>query len=146
MKGKLKKNILIFFIAIVLIAAVTGYLIWNKPHLNVKDANAINITAVDLYKIFTTDSASAKSKYLNAVVAVSGEVKQVSRNQQNQQIILLKTNIPDGSVNCTMEENANNIKAGDTIVVKGICSGYINGDIDMDLPGDVFLVRCYSST
>ena len=146
MKGKLKKNILIFFIAIVLIAVVTGYLMWNKPHQNVKDADAIKITAIDLYKIFTMDSARAKSKYLNVVVAVSGEVKQVSLNQQNQQIILLKTNTPDASVNCTMEENANNIKAGDTIVVKGICSGYINGDIDMGLPGDVFLVRCYSST
>ncbi len=51
--------------------------------------------------------------------------------------------IPDASVNCTMEENVNNIKAGDTILIKGICSGYINGDIDMGLPGDVFLIRCY---
>jgi len=144
MKGKQKKNILIFFIAIVLIAVVTVYMMWNKPHLNVKDADAIKITAVDLYKIFTTDSASAKTKYLNTVVAVSGEVKQVSLNQQNQQIILLKTRDPDASVNCTMEENANSIKTGDTIVVKGICSGYISGDIDMGLPGDVFLIRCYS--
>ena len=146
MKGKLKKNILIFFIAIVLIAVVSGYLMWNKPHQNVKDADAIKITAIDLYKIFTTDSARAKSKYLNVVVAVSGEVKQVSLNQQNQQIILLKTNTPDASVNCTMEEKANNVKTGDTIVLKGICSGYISGDPDMGLAGDVFLTRCYIST
>lgn len=143
MTGKQKKNILIFFIAIFFIAVITGYMMWNKPHLNVKDADGIKITAIDLYKIFTTDSANAKSKYLNRIVAVSGEVKQVSLNQQNQQIILLKTHNPAASVNCTMEENANNIKAGDTIVVKGICSGYINGDIDMGLPGDVFLIRCY---
>ena len=32
-----------------------------------------------------------------------------------------------------MEENAGNIKAGDTIVIKGICSGYISGDVDMGL-------------
>jgi hypothetical protein len=119
---------------------------WNKPHRNVKDAEAVKITAIDLYKIFTTDSASVKSTYLNKVVAVSGEVKQVSLNQQNQQIILLKTHDPDASVNCTMEENANSIKAGDSIVVKGICSGYISGDINMGLPGDVFLIRCYIST
>ena len=143
MTGKLKRNIFIFFIAIVLIAVITGYMMWNKPHRNVKDADAVKVTAIDLYKIFTTDSSKAKSNYLNTVVAVSGEVKQVSLNQQNQQIILLKTQTTDASVNCTMEENANNIKAGDTIVVKGICSGYINGDITMDLPGDVFLIRCY---
>lgn len=145
MTGKLKRNILIFFIAIVLIGAITGYMMWNKPHLDVKDAEAVKITAIDLYKIFTTDSASAKIKYLNKVIAVTGEVKQVSLNQQNQQIILLKTHDPDASVNCTMEEKGNNIKAGDNIVVKGICSGYINGDVDMSLPGDVFLIRCYIS-
>jgi hypothetical protein len=145
MKGKLKRNILIFLIAIVVIAVVTGYMMWNKPHQNVKDANAIKITAIDLYKTFTTDSVKAKSTYLNVVVAVSGEVKQVSRNQQNQQVILLKTQTADASVNCTMEENINNVKAGDTIVLKGICSGYISGDIDMGLPGDVFLIRCYIS-
>ena len=143
MKGKLKKNILIFFIAIVVIGAVTGYLQWNKPHRDVKGANAVAITAIELYKIFITDSVKAKAQYLNRVVEVSGEVQQVSVNQQKQQVILLKTGTPDAWVNCTMEENANNIKAGDAIMVKGICSGYINGDIDMGLPGDVFLVRCY---
>ena len=145
MTGKLKRNILIFLIGIVLIVAITGYMMWNKPHVDVKDANAVKITAIDLYKIFTTDSANAKIKYLNKIVAVSGEVKQVSLNQQHQQIILLKTHEPDASVNCTMEENVNTIKAGDTILLKGICSGYINGDIDMGLPGDVFLIRCYKS-
>ncbi|MEP6950882.1 MAG: hypothetical protein ABI863_16470 [Ginsengibacter sp.] len=145
MTGKLKRNILIFFVAIVLIGAITGYMMWNKPHLDVKDAEAVRITAIDLYKIFTTDSAGAKLKYLNKVVAVTGEVKQVSLNQQNQQIILLKTHDPGASVNCTMEADVNSIKAGDTIVVKGICSGYINGDVEMGLPGDVFLIRCYIS-
>ena len=145
MTGRLKKNILIFFIAIVLIAVVAGYMIWNKPHRDVKGADAVKITAIDLYKIFTTDSVTAKSTYLNAVVAVTGVVKQVSLNQQNQQIIFLKTNNEDASVNCTMEANADNIKARDTITVKGICSGYINGDIDMGLPGDVFLIRCYNT-
>jgi hypothetical protein len=146
MKGKLKKNILIFFIVIVLIAVVTGYMIWNKPHQNVKDANAVKITAIELYNGLANDSTRAKSIYVNKVVAVSGEVKEVTKNQQNQQIILLKTNIPGGYVNCTMEENANNIKPGDTILLKGICSGYIGGDKDMDLPGDVFLIRCYYSS
>lgn len=143
MKGK--TNILIFFIIIVLIAVVAGFLVWNKPHQEVRDAKAIKITAIGLYKIFVTDSARGNSAYINKVVAVTGEVKQVLLNQQHQQIILLNTGTPGASVNCTMEENANNIKTGDTILLKGICSGYLGGDIDMELPGDVFLIRCYPS-
>ena len=145
MKRNPKTNILIFVIALVVIAVAAGYMMWNKPHENVKDASAVIISAVDLYKIFTSDSAKAKSMYLNKVVAVSGEVVRISDNQQNQQVILLKTPTTDAFINCTMEENINNIKAGDIIVLKGICSGYIGGDIDMGLAGDVFLTRCYIS-
>ena len=146
MKRNPKTNILIFFIALVIIGVAAGYMMWNKPHENVKDASAVKISAINLYKIFTSDSAKATSMYLNTVVAVSGEVVQVSNNQQKQQVILLKTQTAGASINCTMEENANNVKAGDTIVLKGICSGYIGGDPDMGLAGDVFLTRCYIST
>jgi hypothetical protein len=142
MQGKLKRFILLIFIAFITIAAIIVYQVWNKPHRDVKDADAIKISAIDLYN----DLASAKTSYVNKVVAVSGEVKEISKNQQNQQIILLKTGISGGYINCTMEENAGNIKAGSTIVLKGICSGYIGGDKDMDLPGDVFLIRCYYSS
>ena len=138
-----KKYIFLFFIAAVAIAAVVVYFIWNKPHKNIKDAVAIEISSGQLYDSFTNDSAGTKSKYINKVLSVSGKVTAISKNQQNQQIILLKTNTADASINCTMEEKANNIREGDIVSVKGICSGYIPGDKDMDLPGDVFFFLFY---
>jgi hypothetical protein len=42
-----------------------------------------------------------------------------------------------------MEENVKIVKAGDSILLKGICMGYTGGDQDIQLPGDVFLIRCY---
>ena len=143
MRKKTKRNIFLTFIAILILTAFVGYCIWNKPHLNVKNDNAIKTTAIALYSGLSKNDTISKSIYLNKVVEVSGVITQVSLNQQHQQIILLKTNVSGGSVNCTMEEKANNIKAGDSIVLKGICSGYIGGDMDMGLPGDVFLIRCY---
>jgi hypothetical protein len=145
MTKRTKRNIFLIFIVLVFAIAIVGYSIWNKPHLNVENATAINITAIALYSDLSKNDTISKSIYLNKVVEVSGKITQVSLNQQHQQIILLKTNVSGGSVNCTMEEKANNIKAGDSIVLKGICSGYIGGDIDMGLPGDVFLTRCYHS-
>ena len=108
-------------------------------------ATGIETTAIKLYSDLTKDSANMKAKLISKIVIVSGEIKQVLKNQKKQQIILLKTNTSGGSVNCTMEENIKNIKMGDKIIIKGICSGYIGGDLDMDLPGDVFLTRCYRS-
>ena len=131
--------------AIIVIAAIVGYSIWNEPHRDIKSATALKVSAVALYDNLTKDSANMKSKFVSRVVDVSGEVKQILKNQNGDQIILLKTNVSDGSVNCTMEEKANNVKPGNTISIKGICSGYIGGDLDMGLPGDVFLIRCYPS-
>ena len=146
MRKKTKRNIFLILIATIIAIAIVGYSIWNKPHLNVKNANAIKTTAIALYSDLSNNDSIPKSIYLNKVVEVLGEITHVSINQQHQQIILLKTNVSGGSVNCTMEEKVNNIKAGDSIVLKGICSGYIGGDIDMGLPGDVFLTRCYPSS
>ncbi len=143
MRKKLIRNIFLFLVAFTVIAAIIGYGLWNKPHQNIKSASAISIAAVELYDSLSNEVNHKKSIFINKVVAVSGEVKQVLKNQQRQQVILLKTNISGGSVNCTMEEAVNNIKAGDKVFIKGICSGYIGGDKDMDLPGDVFLIRCY---
>jgi len=145
MKKENKRTLFTFFVAIIVISGIISYSIWNEPHKDIKNATAIKTTATALYSNLTKDSVNMKSIFINKVVVVSGEVKQVSKNQKDQQVILLKTNIPDGAVNCTMEEKINSIKPHDTISIKGICSGYIGGEMDMGLPGDVFLIRCYHS-
>lgn len=144
MRKKLNKYVwplIVIFVA----AVIIGYHEWNKPHKNVKNAEAVEASAVALYNGLAHDNTNAKLRFINKVVAVSGRVKQLSENQQNQQIVLLRTNIYDGSVNCTMEENIQNIKVGDTILIKGICIGYSGGDSSIGMPGDVFLIRCYPS-
>jgi len=146
MERKTKRNIFSIFIAMIVIAAVIGFMMWNEPHRDIKDSTALKTTAVVLYSNLTKDSARMKSKLVNQVVEVSGEVKNILKNQKGDQIILLETNTSGGSINCTMEEKISNVKPGDTISIKGLCSGYIGGDPDIDLPGDVFLIRCYPST
>lgn len=137
------QRILFIVMGLALVGFVIGYLVWNKPHEDVKDTDAVETDAVSLYNTFTKDAAEAKSNYLNKIVQVSGVVQGISANQQQQQIILLKTSVPGASVNCTMEQNSDKIKQGDTITLKGICSGYMGGDADLGIPGDVFLIRCY---
>ncbi|MEO5908666.1 MAG: hypothetical protein ABIR50_10085 [Ginsengibacter sp.] len=146
MGNTFKRYAPLIFIIILSIAAFIGYQIWNKPHENIKNAVALQTSAIKLYNSLINDSAHKKTLFINKIITVSGEVKLVLKNQRNQQVILLKTNISDGSVNCTMEENIKNIKSGDMVLIKGICIGYIGGDNDLQIPGDVFLIRCYRST
>jgi hypothetical protein len=143
MVTKKRKNIFLLS-AIIFIAAITaGYLLWNKPHKNVKDAVAVEVTATDLYNLFIADSSKSKNLYVDKIILVSGRVEKISVNQQLQDIILLKTAVTGAYINCTMENKTTGVKDHDSISIKGICSGYISGDIDMGLPGDVFLTRGY---
>lgn len=137
-------KILIIITVVILTACLAVYVIWNKPHKNVEDANATQITAPLLYNSFVTDSANARSLYVDKIVEVKGEVAKIAVNQQAQQIILIKTAVEGAFINCTMEKEAAGLKAGDNTRIKGICSGYISGDADMGLPGDVFLIRGYA--
>ena len=144
--GRKYKRYAFWSLAVVIITGVIiGYRLWNKPHENIKNASAIKINAIALYNTLANDSSYTPSSLVNKILVVSGKVKRVSENQQKQQVILLETNVPDGSVNCTMEEKVKIVKAGDSILLKGICMGYTGGDQDIQLPGDVFLIRCYHS-
>ncbi|MEO8961208.1 MAG: hypothetical protein ABI325_04960 [Ginsengibacter sp.] len=144
MRRRFSKYIFLSLSILIVIAVLIGYGVWNKPHESIKNAVAVEINAVALYHSLAHDSAHAEI-FINKVVAVIGKVKQVYENRQKQQVILLQTNVEGGSVNCTMEENKKGIKAGDILALKGICIGYSGEDNDMQLPGDVFLVRCYRS-
>lgn len=142
MVRKLGKYTILTFATLIVVAVIIGYNIWNKPHPDIRDADAVKITSIALYDILSKHGGDSAT-YLNKVVKVSGVISNVSKNGQNQQIILLKSNVSGGSVNCTMEKEVNDRKPEDAIVLKGMCSGYIGGDMDIGLPGDVFLIRCY---
>jgi uncharacterized protein (DUF1330 family) len=131
----------IFFAA--LVAAIVGFYLWNKPAVDVANAEAIQTTAVDLYKSFILDSVMANKKYGQKILAVSGTVSRISSNQQNQAVVLLKTESDGAFVNCTMEEKNSAIKENSSISIKGICMGLGQGDADLGIPGDLYLTRCY---
>jgi pectate lyase len=138
-----KKIILLAVIVLVLVAVMVGYYFYTKGPIDVKGASGKKISAIELYKTFSTDSLSAKKQFLEKILEVSGTVVQVSQNQQNQAIVLLKTTTEGASVNCTLEGATNAVKEGDNISIKGICSGMGEGDVDMGITGDVYLIRCY---
>lgn len=143
MSKKVIKTVLLTLVLCTVIAASIGYYFINKGPKDVKNSSAIKIDAESLYTKFSTDSNYAIKKYAGKILEVIGKVNTISTNQQNEKIILIKTNVVGASVNCSMEEDPGNIQINDHVVIKGICSGIGQGDIDMGIPGDVYLTRCF---
>ncbi len=138
-----KRKIIVALLVLILAAGSIGLYMYNKEGPDVNNAGTIKVTAPELYELFTKDSVSAKQKYAEQILNVTGEVSGVSKNQQDNLIILLKTNNPGASINCTMEGPAGSLKNGNKISMKGICKGIGQGDADLGIAPDVYLSRCY---
>src|SRR5829696_4588719 len=118
--GNKKKYILISITVILLLLLGIGYYMYNKPAQDVQHADGKEVTATALYEQYAKDSVLAKKEFTQKILQVSGIVTQVSNNQQNNTVVLLKTNTESASVNCTMEGPSTGIIAGNKVEIKGI--------------------------
>jgi hypothetical protein len=119
----------ILFISIVVITGLllgVAYYEYNKKAPEVADLTAEQISAVDLFKHFTSNETQANESYLNKALQVSGNVLEVKENQNNQLQIILDAGDPMFGIACTMDQSLKNIKPGDHVTIKGICTGYLN--------------------
>lgn len=142
MAGKAKK-IVVWVMVLAAAGAAAGYFLWNKPHKDVADAAGIKIKAAALYQAFIEDSAAANTKFIDKIVEVSGTVKSIGVNQQQQAVVTLQAGTGDAAVNCTLEQKDAVLKEGTAIILKGICTGMGEADADLGIMGDVYLIRCY---
>ena len=137
-----RKYVLLFLLAIAAIAAGFAYYSYTNTGVNVEKAHAEKISAPELYDAFLQDTIAAKGRYLNKVVEVSGTATRSTVNQQDQTIVLLQTSSGGAAINCTLEEKADPIREGQPVTLKCICQGLGEGDAELGIAADVYLVRC----
>ncbi|GAC1437792.1 MAG: hypothetical protein NVSMB63_00190 [Sediminibacterium sp.] len=116
-------------LAIIFIIAITGgivaYRIFNKEHRDVTKEQGVQLSAQQLYDAFRINEAAANKQYLDKAVEIRGEVAEVTTNQDGNIVVNVKTTDPLFVINCTFKTSPGQLKAGDTITFKGICTGYI---------------------
>jgi hypothetical protein len=132
---KSSKTIFLLLLTLLLSAAFyIWFFIWNKPQANVAKIEGIKIEAATLFNEYISNEKAANQKYLEKILEVTGVVTSITKNAEGLAVILLKADDPMFGINCTMEGKANNIKEGEQVTLKGICTGYLT---------DVVLIRCY---
>lgn len=112
-----------------LVCAITGgiivYRIYTKEHRDVTKEQGVQLSAQRLFDEFKANEAEANKKYLDKAIQMTGEIVEVSTNQDGNIVVNFKTNDPLFVINCTFKTNPGQLKAGETITFKGICTGYI---------------------
>jgi hypothetical protein len=108
-----------------LAAAGVVYYVYNKPHRDVSSEKGVQLSAQNLYDAFRTNENDANKLYLDKAIELTGEVADVSTNQDGKTVVNFKTSDPLVVINCTFRDNPGELKPGQTITFKGICTGYI---------------------
>lgn len=135
-KNKKIGYILLFLGVIIISLALSQY---YKPHIDVYNTEPDIITeTTNILGAFENDEDAANKKFLDKIIQINGQISKVEASENNGIILTLDNeNKGLGTVICHLstEENKklSNLKEGQNVVVKGICTGYLM---------DVILVRC----
>jgi hypothetical protein len=126
-----RSAVLISILIILVVGGVIVYKIWNKPFNDPLEGDAIKITAIQLFNDFSTNEASAQKKYVpeklgDKKVEITGEIKEIGKNEDGEIFYILKTPDEMFGVKCIMDkgEEIKNAKVGDAITIRGFCDGY----------------------
>jgi len=132
------KKIIQYILAVIIVVAIGGYyyvFIYAKNHhRNVQTETAITILADSLSSQFQADEKKANSLYLNKAIIVKGTVLSVEKNQQGQVMIMLGNAGSFSNVSVTLAANttAPIITVGQTITIKGVCTGALSDVVITD--------------
>jgi hypothetical protein len=123
--SKAKNLLWLGLIGIALSVSLTIYFVYTREHRDVSSEKGIRVTAQKLFEAFTADETKANALYLDKAIEITGEVVNVSTNQDGNIVVDFKTNDPFFLINCTFKSDPGALKTGDSITFKGICTGYI---------------------
>lgn len=123
-----RKLIILAGALLCLIAAGTGYYMYNKPRTSASDSRTEKqITAQKLYEEFTNNEPKADSTYVNKVVEVKGTVVDIQKTGTSVSVLLEGQPAGTGGVNCSIVpgEEAALPKIGESVKIKGLCTGML---------------------
>ena len=131
----LKKLLIGFVIAVALVGAVGMYYVFIysvNHHRDVKEEIGISITANDLATAYQQNEVQANMSYLNKAVLVKGLVISVDKDQSGKTTLLLGDEASLSNVFITLKEVHKIPQKGDTVMVKGVCSGFLSDVVVAD--------------
>lgn len=129
----MKKYFLPLIAVLILAGGGTAYYLYNKKPPSINDLKTdIQIGADELITQYEEYEDKANESYLEKVIEVVGEVEKAEM-KDGVATIYLKTNGSMGSVLCQLEDAGQLPEPGQTVKIKGVCTGYLM---------DVVLIKC----
>ncbi|RLD28592.1 MAG: hypothetical protein DRI75_06085 [Bacteroidetes bacterium] len=149
----MRKNIFKWGIIIIISGLLIGggivLYMFNQPHRDVQATKAdYKMEAKQLVNEYLTNAQTSNNKYLDEegeskIIEVTGIILEISKDFNNQTVVLLKNKDDNAGVSCTLLSTANitNLSIGDTVTIKGVIRSGAGYDDDLGLYEDVIMEK-----
>ncbi len=140
-----KKILVVIVVVVIAGAAIYGWNEYNRKNEDLSDAKPkYSVHATQLIGEFNQNDSAANARYLGQVVAVSGIVKGVEKDEEGKYTIVLGDTTDMSSVRCALDSthatDATGLNRGQSVQVKGSFTGFKKDDTGL-LGSDVELNR-----
>ena len=131
----MKKKIIISLLVLIALG-ITGvwYFVFYSPvhnRRNVENEKGITINATELVKEFVSNEDSANKKYVNKTIQISGIVNNTVTDSEGT-TIFIETNDSVNTISVRLIKNNTTTTKGSTITVKGILTGFILNEVQLN--------------
>ena len=152
MKKKVVKWGLAIMIGGVIVGGAAIFYMFNMPHRDVQNTPVdFQVEAGHLVKEYLVNAQSANDRYLqeegeSKIIAVTGFVASIDEDLKQQKVVLLRAAGEPAGVSCTFMANTNinaeKLKEGDKVTIKGVIRSGAGYDEDLELYEDVIIEKC----
>ncbi|WP_276364487.1 hypothetical protein [Daejeonella sp. H1SJ63] len=139
------KSILILILITVIGLGLYVYTEYNRKSKSIAETTEdFTISASDFLNEFQSGENKANAKFIGKTVLVSGILKTVEAGEKGRYTLVLGDKNASSSIRCEMDSTFlnkdNTLKEGNTVKIKGKCSGFIADDLG--LGSDIILGPC----
>lgn len=131
---KQEKKILVSTILAVLVSATSiwYYTIYEpEAKLNNNNKKAEQVASANsIIQAYQSNEEAAIKKYNNKVIEVTGVVEKQEADA-NGNTVFLSTGIASTAISARLANKSTTVTAGSTITIKGLCTGYIMGEVQL---------------
>jgi uncharacterized protein YxeA len=123
------KKILLIVLALVIVGTgITAFYYYNKKVESLEHVKPeVEVSAHKLLTDYENDEKAANEVYLGKVIQVQGAISAIL-DEAGKKKIQLDAGSPMSTIICEMDStnSIGQVKAGDEVKIKGLCSGYLS--------------------
>ena len=132
-KTSTKKKLLWAGLIIVVIGAAIYWYVATEKFSDTKDRkSAFTVSAIDFIREFQQNDSAANKKYIDKIVTVTGRVSEIEPADTTLNLKFIDSSTGSYAIFAFQQQHlteARTVKVGDSVSVKGSCSGGVYSEI-----------------